>query len=52
MANEKADMNSTDVQRLKKRIAYLEYKVLPRHKKRVRHHRKPVQTEQARPNNS
>jgi hypothetical protein len=40
MANAKADANMNDVNRLKRRVAYLEYKVLPHHKKhrRVRHH--------------
>ncbi len=37
MANQKADLNTTDVQRLKRKVAYLEWKVLPHHKKH-RHH--------------
>lgn len=52
MANEKADMNGTDVQRLKRKVAYLEWKLLPHHKKKVRRHRAPVQTEQPKANNS
>ena len=44
MANDKADLNTTDVQRLKRKVAYLEWKVLPHHKKH-RHHQSvaPVQ---------
>jgi hypothetical protein len=44
MANDKADLNTTDVQRLKRKVAYLEWKVLPHHKKH-RHHQTvaPVQ---------
>ena len=41
MANQKADMNASDVQRLKRKVAYLEWKVLPHHKKK--HHRAAVQ---------
>ena len=33
-ANMKADQNNSDMTRLKKRVAYLEYKVLPHHKKK------------------
>jgi len=43
MANEKADMNATDVQRLKRKVAYLEWKVLPHHKKRHHHSVAPAQ---------
>jgi hypothetical protein len=50
-ANEKADLTATDVTKLRKRVAYLEYKVLPHHKKKIRHHHAPT-TEQAKPNNS
>src|SRR3981081_3226041 len=38
MANDKSDMNATDVSKLKRKVAYLEWKVLPHHKKR-HHHR-------------
>jgi hypothetical protein len=43
MANEKADMNASDVQRLKRKVAYLEWKVLPHHKKRHHHSVAPAQ---------
>jgi len=36
-ANGKADANSTDVAKLKRQVAYLQWKVLPHHKKH--HHR-------------
>ncbi len=51
-ANGKADMSATDIVKLKKRVAYLEYKTLPHHKKKVRHHRAPAVTEQPKANNS
>lgn len=41
-ANQKADMSASDINRLKKRVAYLEYKVLPHHKKKVRHRKAPA----------
>jgi len=44
-------MNATDVSKLKRKVAYLEWKVLPHHKKR-HHHRAPVTTEQPKSNNS
>jgi hypothetical protein len=47
MANQKADDNANDVNRLKRKVAYLEWKVLPHHKKR--HHHSAAQ---AKPNNS
>jgi len=37
MANQKADLNTTDVSKLKRKVAYLEWKALPHHKKH-RHH--------------
>jgi hypothetical protein len=49
LANQKADANGDDVSRLKRKVAYLEWKVLPHHKKR--HHHRAV-TEQPKPNNS
>jgi hypothetical protein len=49
MANDKSDMNATDVSKLKRKVAYLEWKVLPHHKKR-HHHRAPA--EQPKSNNS
>jgi hypothetical protein len=52
MANDKADLSATDIVKLKKRVAYLEYKTLPHHKKKVRHHRAPAATEQPKPSNS
>ena len=44
LANQKADANANDVNRLKRKVAYLEWKVLPHHKKH-RHHQSvaPVQ---------
>jgi murein lipoprotein len=51
MANQKADDNTTDVSKLKRKVAYLEWKVLPHHKKH-HHHRAPTATEQPKPNNS
>jgi len=51
LANQKADLNSSDVNRLKRKVAYLEWKVLPHHKKRHhRLHKAPVAEQ--RPNNS
>ena len=52
MANEKADANSTDVTKLKRQVAYLQWKVLPHHKKKTRHHHKTVHTEQTQAKNS
>lgn len=49
MANEKSDMNATDVSKLKRKVAYLEWKVLPHHKKR--HHR-TMTPQQPKSNNS
>src|SRR5476651_1552142 len=49
MANQKADMNTDDVSKLKRKVAYLEWKVLPHHKKRHHHHAAP---EQPKTNNS
>jgi hypothetical protein len=37
MANDKSDMNATDVSKLKRKVAYLEWKVLPHHKKHRSH---------------
>lgn len=51
-ANQKADMSASDITRLKKRVAYLEYKTLPHHKKKVRHQHRAPQTEQPKANNS
>ena len=51
MANDKSDMNATDVSTLKRKVAYLEWKVLPHHKKK-HHHRAPAATEQPKANNS
>ncbi|HWM62333.1 MAG TPA: hypothetical protein VNN98_09270, partial [Rhizomicrobium sp.] len=51
MANQKADMTTDDVSKLKRKVAYLEWKVLPHHKKR-HHHRAPTTTDQPKPNNS
>lgn len=52
-ANEKADMSASDIGKLKRRVAYLEYKTLPHHKKKIRHHhRAPAATEQPKPSNS
>jgi hypothetical protein len=50
MANQKADLNSTDVSRLKRKVAYLEWKVLPHHKKH-RHHQTAAPA-QPKPSNS
>ena len=52
MANQKADANTTDVSKLKRQVAYLQWKVLPHHKKKVRHHHTTTHTEEAKPNNS
>jgi hypothetical protein len=49
LANQKADQNTDDVGKLKRKVAYLEWKVLPHHKKRHHHRAAP---EQAKPNNS
>jgi hypothetical protein len=38
LANDKSDLNANDVQRLKRKVAYLEWKVLPHHKKHRRPH--------------
>jgi len=48
-ANMKADQNSDDVSKLKRKVAYLEWKVLPHHKRRHHHH---TTTEQPKTNNS
>jgi hypothetical protein len=48
MANQKADQNTDDVGRLKRKVAYLEWKVLPHHKKRHHH----TAQAQPKPNNS
>ena len=50
MANDKSDMNATDVSKLKRKVAYLEWKVLPHHKKR--HHHRTVTPQQEKSNNS
>ncbi|MDR3449299.1 MAG: hypothetical protein P4M15_06075 [Alphaproteobacteria bacterium] len=50
MANQKADMNTDDVGKLKRKVAYLEWKVLPHHKKR--HHRVHHTPTETKPNNS
>jgi murein lipoprotein len=50
MANQKADQNTDDVSKLKRKVAYLEWKVLPHHKKR--HHHKAPAVEQPKTNNS
>jgi hypothetical protein len=42
-ANSKADQNTDDVGKLKRKVAYLEWKVLPHHKKRHHHHALPAQ---------
>ena len=49
LANQKADQNTDDVSKLKRKVAYLEWKVLPHHKKRHHHHAAP---EQPKTNNS
>jgi hypothetical protein len=51
-ANAKAQMTASDINKLKRRVAYLEYKVLPHHKKQrvVRHHTKTAKSDQ--PKNS
>src|ERR1700722_12853121 len=41
-ANSKADQNTDDVSKLKRKVAYLEWKVLPHHKKH-HHHTAPAQ---------
>jgi hypothetical protein len=47
-------MTASDVIKLRKRVAYLEYKTLPHHKKKVHHHKAPAPaaTDQSRPSNS
>ncbi len=40
-ANGKTDANTTDVAKLKRQVAYLQWKVLPHHKKH-HHHRAPA----------
>lgn len=50
LANQKADANASDVNKLKRQVAYLQWKVLPHHKKR--HHHKVRHSEEGRPNNS
>ena len=50
MANQKADMNTDDLSKLKRKVAYLEWKVLPHHKKH--HHHRPAAPEQPKTNNS
>ncbi|HEX4117636.1 MAG TPA: hypothetical protein VHX99_02450 [Rhizomicrobium sp.] len=50
-ANMKADTTADDVTKLKRKVAYLEWKVLPHHKKRHHHHATPA-TEQPKTNNS
>jgi hypothetical protein len=45
-ANQKYDMTASDISKLKKRVAYLERRVLPHHKKKVRRHI-PAATEQS-----
>ena len=50
-ANMKADATADDVAKLKRKVAYLEWKVLPHHKKRHHHHTTPA-TEQPKTNNS
>jgi hypothetical protein len=50
LANQKADQNGNDVASLKRKVAYLEHKVLPHKKRHHRHHTAaPVQQK---PNNS
>ena len=49
LANQKADQNTDDVSKLKRKVAYLEWKVLPHHKKRHHHLAAP---EQPKTNNS
>jgi len=44
-ANGKADANTTDVAKLKRQVAFPQWKVLPHHKK-ARHHRKAPAVEQ------
>ena len=45
-ANQKYDMTASDVSRLKRRVAYLEHKVLPHHRKKLHHHT-PATTDQS-----
>ena len=49
-ANQKADLTADDVTKLKRKVAYLEWKVLPHHKKR--HHRHHSVTPQTKSSNS
>ena len=49
--NEKADLTVADVNKLKRKVAYLEWKVLPHHKRRIHHHT-PTATQQPKTNNS
>ena len=42
-ANMKADRNADDVSKLRRKVAYLEWKVLPHHKKRHHHTMTPQQ---------
>lgn len=51
-ASMRADQNSSDLTKLRKRVAYLEYKVLPHHKKRRRHHVVHHTTSNEQPKNS
>ena len=51
-ANMKADANANEVIRLKRKVAYLEYKVLPHHKRRHHHHHVTVTPSQEKPDNS
>jgi hypothetical protein len=51
MANQKADANTADVSKLKRQVAYLQWKVLPHHKKKLRHHHRST-SQEAKPNNS
>ena len=48
-ANAKADQNATEVSKLKRKVAYLEWKVLPHHRKH--HHHAPANS-QPKTNNS
>lgn len=43
-ANDKYNITASDVSKLRKRVAYLERRVLPHHKKKV-HHRTPAASE-------
>ena len=48
--NQKADLNASDVSKLKRKVAYLEWKTLPHHKKHHHHH--TAAPEQPKTNNS